>query len=418
MHKFDKTRLILIIAVLLGILLRINAWRESTKVSVLTQSTDSVMYNTLAKNLLNGKGYVGCDHMIAREGKPTAFYAPTYPLYLAFIYGLFGPSERVALISQILIALATVLLVYFLAKHAYGKMEGSIAALIFACVPQIIHYNYLLISETLYMFLELSLLILAVTILNKERPTVFSMVITGFLFGVTYLCRQAIVTFPIVFLPIFWFLHKGSAVKRLAKYTIIFSIAAVLVITPWAVRNYMVFGVPIIGATTGPATLWWGTIESKGKELGILVDRYREKYANKNEYQLSQMMVRDAEKNLQRMSYRKKLGLFWLRFKELFGMPERLDLRSSQTLCSFSYVILALLGTIGLFISSRVRHDRLLLGLIVLLTMVIYILTLGVFRYLMPLVPLLIVGFVGLLSRIASALITLIRANSDGLTEP
>ncbi|PIX53039.1 MAG: hypothetical protein COZ51_01085, partial [Candidatus Aquicultor secundus] len=100
MRRLDAAIIILIIAIVLGVVMRVEAWEKIAKVDVLTMSSDSVSYNGIAKNLLAGKGYSSPNHMIARQDQPTAFYAPTYPFYLVALYYVFGPSTKAGVMSH------------------------------------------------------------------------------------------------------------------------------------------------------------------------------------------------------------------------------------------------------------------------------------------------------------------------------
>jgi 4-amino-4-deoxy-L-arabinose transferase-like glycosyltransferase len=374
------------------------------------------MYVAIANNLIDGKGYIGNDHMIARDGQPTAFYGPIYPFYLAALYTVFGQSQRVVLASHIVLAMATIILIYLLGKRVYGKMEGAIAALAFATLPQIIYYNFLLITETLYIFLTVAFLFLIATLFQKERPSVWVMAAIGVLFGIIYLCRQVILVFPIIFLPALWLRYGKNGYALLLRPTLIFVVAALLVVAPWVVRNYVTFGEPLMGTTTGPATLWWGTLEDKGTSLIVLLENYRNKHTDKSELQMSHMMASEAKENLRRMSAREIITMLGKRIPRQFGFPRHVSLDGKQTRIAIMYTLFVVLGTIGMFLSSRRRHDRLLLGIFVIATISFHIATLAVFRYLMPLVPIIAIGFANLLTHAGAYIKSMRQAQSDRLT--
>ncbi|MBE0447526.1 MAG: glycosyltransferase family 39 protein [Actinobacteria bacterium] len=414
--KLDTAGTVLIIALLLGLALRAGAWQQNTGADVLKKSPDSVMYSTIANNLIAGKGYVGNDHMIARSGQPTAFYGPVYPFYLAMIYAVFGQSQQIVLASHILLALITIILVYLLGKKLYGRTEGAIAALIFAVLPQIIYYNFLLITETLYIFLEVLFFILVVALLQKKRPWILALAIIGVLFGILYLCRQGILIFPVIFLPVLWLRYRDNGYTWLLQSTFVFMVAALLVITPWAVRNYLTFGEPLMGTTTGPATLWWGTLEDKGIPLTVLLENYRNQHADKSELQMSRMMTQEVKENLSRKSAREVIAMLGKRMPRLFGFPKHISLYGAQTRFAMMYTLLAVLGTAGLFISSSGRYERLLLGIFIIATMSFHIATLAVFRYLMPLMPFFAIGLINLFTYLGTYVKHARQAHNDCLT--
>jgi len=416
LRRLDAAIIILIIAIVLGVVMRVEAWEKIAKVDVLTMSSDSVSYNGIAKNLLAGKGYSSPNHMIARQDQPTAFYAPTYPFYLVALYYVFGPSTKAGVMSHMILAIATIPLIYLLGMRLYGRVEGAIASLIYAVSPDIIHYNIMLTSETLFFVLEICLSILIVGIFKKDRPSLWMLAATGLVFGVTYLCRQTVIFLPALIVLGLWLRFKDNGYSWLLKSTGVFLVAAVLLIVPWTIRNYMVFGEPVFSTTTGPATLWWGTYEDKGTPLGVLIDRYRERHSDKNEVQMSQMMTKEAIQRIKHMSGTDIRGLLHQRVRRLFGFPRVYDLRKQQTVTGLFYLVLGVLGIAGLLIASKGKYERQLLMLTVVLTMLLHIFTLTVFRYLMPLVPFLGLGAANLLSYVATRIKAVFTAYGVRLT--
>ncbi|MHB8840408.1 MAG: ArnT family glycosyltransferase [Candidatus Aquicultor sp.] len=416
MRRLDAAIIILFIAIVLGVVMRVAAWHDIANVDVLTMSADSVSYNGIAKNLLAGKGYSSPTHMIAIQGQPTAFYAPTYPFYLVALYYIFGFSTKVGVMSQMIMAVATIPLIYLLGMRLYGRVEGAIASLIYAVSPQIIHYNIILTSETLFFVLEICLSILIVGIFKKDRPSLWMLAVTGLVFGVTYLCRQTVIFLPALIVLGLWLRFKDNGYSWLLKSTGVFLVAAVLLIVPWTVRNYMVFGEPVFSTTTGPATLWWGTYEDKGTPLVVLIERYREGHAGKNEVQMSQMMTKEAIQRLKHMSGADIRGLLHQRVRRLFGFPKVFDLKKQQMVTGLSYLVLTVLGIAGLLVASRGKYERQLLMFTVVLTILLHMFTLSVFRYLMPLVPFFGLGVANLLSYAATRIKAVLQAGSVRLT--
>lgn len=418
MRRLDAPIILLIIAVILGVVMRAEAWHENSKVDVLRISSDSESYDGIARNLLAGKGYSGPNHMIARKDKPTAFYAPTYPFYLVVLYFVFGISQKVAQISHMILSAATIPLVYILGKRLYGRIEGGIASLIYAVSPQIIHYNLLLDSETLFMVLEIFLLILVVGIFKKDRPSLWLVAGTGLVFSIAYLCRQTVIFFPVLMVAALWLRFKNQGSAWLLKSIGIFLIAAVSLVIPWTIRNYIVFGEPVYSTTTGPATLWWGTYEDKGTSLGPLVRHYRQSHPDKNEIQMSHMMTKEAIQRIKRMSGADMLATLHQRVRRLFGFPRRYDYDryAIQMWVGVSYLLLGITGIAGLFIASRKKYERQLIVMIVILTMLLHIFTMCTFRYLMPLVPLLGLGVGNLVSLAATRIKGVLQARGVRLT--
>jgi 4-amino-4-deoxy-L-arabinose transferase-like glycosyltransferase len=390
--KSNKLIALLILAIFLGLVLRVGAWNQKANTDRLQYSTDSVQYTALAKNLLAGNGYRGADHMLAKKGELTAFYAPAYPIFIAGLYAVFGQSEKVVLIAHVLLGLLSIYLVYLLGARLYSETAGVIAALIFGLIPQIVHYEFLLISETLFIFLVLIIAILMVDVLNDENSSLRQYVLIGLLLGVAYLCRQTVLILPLVFSVAVWFKRKDKGVAWVAKRLSIFAVLVLLVIMPWAVRNYVVFGEFMFGTTTAPATLWWGTYEETGKELGPLIDDYKRKHPDKGEVEMSHMMSAEAKTRLSSMNLSQLSTMMLHRLRRMFGYPAKhVNIRGVQTRTGVFYTFLYL-GILGFFASARRHPERAMFAWFIVLTFSLHMATLAVFRYSMPMVPFLVIG--------------------------
>lgn len=392
MPKSNKLIALLILAIFLGLVLRIGAWNQKANTDRLQYSTDSVQYTTIAKNLLAGNGYRGADHMLTRKGELTAFYAPGYPLFIAGLYAVFGESQKAILIAHILLGLLSIYLVYLLGARLYSETAGVIAAFVFGLNPQIIHYEFLLISETLFIFLVLVIAILMVDVLNDDNSSLRQYALMGLLLGAAYLCRQTALILPAVFAAAVLFKYKDKGLLWVAKRLSVFAALAFLVIVPWAVRNYIVFGEFMFGTTTAPATLWWGTYEETGKPLGPLIDEYKRKHPDKSEIEMSHMMSAEAKKRLTGMNISQFGTMMLHRLRRMFGYPAKhVDIHGAQTKTGMFYSFLYL-GLLGFFIGARQHPERAIFGWYIVLTFCLHMATLAVFRYSMPMVPFLAIG--------------------------
>lgn len=421
-RRLDLAKFILILALIIGIVMRVDAYQHGEGKHVLRFSKDSAMYNAIANNILAGKGYVGKDHMIARKGQPTAFYGPTYPFYLIFIYKVFGNSLAIVQMSHIILEFITAYLLYILGIKLYGRTQGAIAAFIYATSPQIIHYGFKIMTEIIYLFLEILLLLLITAIFQKERPSKCMLISSGLVLGVTYLCRQTIFVLPMIFLPILWLrFYKKNGYMWVLKSTAVFVVGAALVVAPWVVRNYLTFGELMLGTTTGPATLWWGTVEDKGTPLSVLEKRYRNEHPRMSEIQMAHRMSKEANYRLLHMTRAEIIERLIHRPRRLFGFPAKIidfKYNAAQTMTGIAYALLGLTGLIGLFVASRGKYERLLIGLFAVAAMGLHLVTHTVFRYLMPEVPLLALGMANFIAVVVAAVKSAARPRSGYLTAP
>lgn len=216
-------------------------------------SADPDKYGVIAGNLLDGQGF--CTEM----DRPTAFRPPLYPFLIAAC-GLLGGTALVAAI-HVLLGTATVGMTWGVAQRLGLSSRVCLAAAgLVAVDPLLLLYSTHLMTETLFTFLVTGLLLS----LHGEESKRHS-VIGGCWFGFAALCRPTIWAFAFL---------SGACVatvtlkRRLAGQTgsadhrrhlsCVFALTAVLVVSPWVLRNLFVFGQPTFMTTHGGYTLLLG----------------------------------------------------------------------------------------------------------------------------------------------------------------
>ncbi len=112
---------------------------------------DEQHYNRLALAILERGEFA---HF---PGKPTAIRPPLYPAFLAGVYKVFGAENYNAVrVIQIFISLLSGILVYSLAKKIFAREDVALlAGGIFLFYPSLVFFNYLILTETLFIFLFL-----------------------------------------------------------------------------------------------------------------------------------------------------------------------------------------------------------------------------------------------------------------------
>jgi 4-amino-4-deoxy-L-arabinose transferase-like glycosyltransferase len=203
-------------------------------------SPDSYDWTTLASNILNGQSY------------NSTYRGPLYPLVLAGIYSVFGYGVIAVRIFQSILGAATVILIYFTAKEIFSEKTAVIAAACGSIYPYFIYYCADLLSETLLTFL-LSLSMFLVLANLRQKSNILA-ACYGISAGLTMLCKGLFYPFFLVSLPLLFFLFEASLVKRV-KLTILSLLAAVLIISPWAIRNYRVYNKFVLFGLSGQS-LW------------------------------------------------------------------------------------------------------------------------------------------------------------------
>ena len=136
----------LVAALLLGLLVRAGVlW--STR-SLGTEIVDEQHYTQIANNILDGHGFGW------GPGRPTSIRPPLYPGLLAVVFSIAGPMNLQAVrVLQILMALATVALVFQLGRRVFNDSVACYAAGVFWLYPSLVFFNFTILTETLFTFL-------------------------------------------------------------------------------------------------------------------------------------------------------------------------------------------------------------------------------------------------------------------------
>ena len=112
---------------------------------------DEQHYNSLSLSLLE-RGEFGW-----KPGRLTAIRPPLYPAFIYIIYKIFGPNNYNAVrLLQLFLSLASGCLVYSLAKKIFREEKAALfACILFLFYPSLVLFNYLILTETLFIFLFL-----------------------------------------------------------------------------------------------------------------------------------------------------------------------------------------------------------------------------------------------------------------------
>jgi 4-amino-4-deoxy-L-arabinose transferase-like glycosyltransferase len=216
-----------------------------------TPSGDAADYHRLATGLVHGLGYINS------AGRATAWRPPAYPLFLAATYKILGVNVLRVTIVQALLGAVTVLLLIALASLLLDWRTALVAGLVAAVYPAFIWLPCVLLSENLSIFLLLLTLIAIVLYLRTSRIT--WILVFGAICGLSSLVRSTNLSLPIaVVLGVVIIRWRSRSVNwnQLVEPILIMTLAFVLTLTPWAIRNYRVFHQLIPVATQDGLTLY------------------------------------------------------------------------------------------------------------------------------------------------------------------
>jgi 4-amino-4-deoxy-L-arabinose transferase-like glycosyltransferase len=196
---------------------------------------DPLDYENRAASLALGHGYGPTG--LASPGTPSAFRPPAYPFLLAAAYAVFGVHPELGRVVAALLGTVTVVLVAALGTALWDRRIGWAAGVVAAVFPSLIALNGTLLSESLFLPLELTIGLALISIARGNRGVVPAAGI-GALCGVAALTR----TVGILFLlpACVAFLRSDlSRRRRLARCGVVV-VSCCLVLAPWAIRNAVV----------------------------------------------------------------------------------------------------------------------------------------------------------------------------------
>ena len=195
----------------------------------------------IARSIAQGHGY---GNPYGDSTGPTAWEPPLYPYLMAAVFKVLGvytyPSAWALLTINSLLSALTCIPIYLIASKTFGARVALWSARTWAFLPYIWYWSVHWIWDTTFTPLMLSLILLLSLELQESREW-RHWIIFGLLWGVGALANSTMLAFlPFCALWIWRQRHRRglSSLSGVAVSSAIFF----LVLTPWLVRNYEVFG--------------------------------------------------------------------------------------------------------------------------------------------------------------------------------
>src|ERR1700676_151271 len=195
----------------------------------------------LARSIAEGQGFSSPTDL---STGPSAWAPPLYPYILAGVFKLFGVysalSAWVILAFNSIFAALTCLTLYRIAERIYGISVARAAAWTWAVFPYAIYWPVRVVWETSLTTFLLSLALLLTLRMADEPPRPRMWILFGLLWGMIVLTNTAVVSM----LPfcLLWLLYHLPRRPQQFLGAALCVLMAALVVSPWLVRNYQVFG--------------------------------------------------------------------------------------------------------------------------------------------------------------------------------
>jgi 4-amino-4-deoxy-L-arabinose transferase-like glycosyltransferase len=244
------TRRALLIAFGVGLAIRVAILANTGGLA--TKIVDEQQYSQIARSLVAGDGFAW------GPARPTSIRPPLYPGLLAGVWAISPDNLQAVRVIQILLSLATAMMVYLLGSRVYGPRAAAWAAAACWLYPSFIFFNFLILTETLFTFLLVAFILLTVMLL--QNPGVWIALASGLALGLAALTRSVLWPLPLILCPLLAVLIRAPLAHRVAMPCLVLAGYA-FVVAPWAIRNTRLQGVVTIVDTMGGMNLRMGNYE-------------------------------------------------------------------------------------------------------------------------------------------------------------
>jgi 4-amino-4-deoxy-L-arabinose transferase-like glycosyltransferase len=201
-------------------------------------ANDAFEYNYLAQSIAAGDGYPQSGYLL--QGGPTAIRGPGYPAFLGGVYALSGDSIAAGRLADAVLGAIAVLLLYLIAKRIWGRRVGLVAATMAAVFPPLVLLSRELLSESLFIPLELGAL-LCVLNFRRSGGALRWAIAAGALCGLAALTRNTAFALLLAVPLGVWTMRPRLRARSLPAPLLVLA-SAVLVVAPWTARNAVEFG--------------------------------------------------------------------------------------------------------------------------------------------------------------------------------
>jgi len=217
-------------------------------------SPDGVWYVTLGRNLVAGN---------FRDGL-TTYYPPLYPLLVGLASLLFRDAEFAGRFVSVLAGTLLVIPVYRLTQKLYGAKAAGIVAAIVALHPLLIYYSTAVLTESTYTLLFTCVVVAGWSALSEGKQAAY--VFAGAALGACYLLKPE----AALFLPLLLLLVLGRAIlmrvdplKQALKNALLLFAAFIVPAAPYLIYLRRQTGAWVLSGKVG-AHLWQGARRAGG----------------------------------------------------------------------------------------------------------------------------------------------------------
>ncbi|UJF35687.1 hypothetical protein [Paenibacillus hexagrammi] len=369
---------------------------------------DEVGYDLAARQLIE-KGIYGYAPY-AYSTEPNAFTTPGYPLFLAACYLIFGygvepPIKEIQLTQLVMDAVTGIFLYLISLKLLRSFPISCILLILYYLHPSFILAPSYLLTETLYGAFFLLFVLLLVRYLDNDLPTKLQSLTLGLIFGVVVLIRPAIVPFLGLFLTclIVFFVKKRVVLQS----GLLILTGFITIMLPWWIRNLFILHKWVWLAEQAGNPLLWGTFPyNENPPIDVSNDPAVMK-------RMAMERIKEGFQN-EPLLYMKwyTVGKIWILLKDIYsgflGIHNLILIRLHRII-----VIMGLLSwLLSLFVEWKNDRRIVWVGILIGISILVYLPFAPTSRYFYPVVPLSLLGVGWLIRRCSFSIIRLKKHNT------
>jgi hypothetical protein len=169
---------------------------------------------------------------------------PGWPLVIAFLKTVFGSTFWPVFIFNCIIGSFSVVLLYKLGKKFYSENLGIVLGIWAMTYIQFIKFGPTLLKENFAQFLVISIIWYLFHRLNVKKLLIFDTLFIIYLGFAVHVDERYLSYIPFILMGIV-FLGQGNWQSKVPR-AIYLALFFCLLLTPWAIRNNMVLGRPVL----------------------------------------------------------------------------------------------------------------------------------------------------------------------------
>ena len=236
MMKTDGFKIALVVAILIGIAIRLFA------MFLYEPEHGAVLQAAMGKGFLKSGEFV-MEYgpvMDSDNSSPSisCHFPPFYPFLIALHAGSPNFSLDVLKSVSLRLMLITAIALYFLTRKSFGQLSALFVTAVWILHPAMIDNSAKCLSENL----QILLIIVFLHLFHLSRKTAWMLIPSGFALGLSYLSKSTMPFFPTIILVIVGLVLLCRNNKKLIPWALAGLISFLIVIMPWGLRNYNTFG--------------------------------------------------------------------------------------------------------------------------------------------------------------------------------